>query len=290
MTSAALDAVLCLLLVSAAAVTVTSTSPPESPTPAGDRADAVAETLVATTAEIPYRLRPVPDDSPDSGPQQSDPTNPEFERVAHGTLTSLLADIAVRTVRIDGKILTNTNNGFATAVRERVNETLPPRTRVVVRWQPFPGSHLGRQFGVGPKSPANTAIHAETVHVPSGVPTPSNASVTAQAAGFNGVARAVADSLVDGLFPPAKARLAVAGDAPTDRLVRHRYREASNRYDVSISGRVAAGETEAANRRLAEGMHPRIESDLKESFETSESAAETLSLGTVDISVRTWGA
>ncbi|MFD1527455.1 DUF7284 family protein, partial [Halolamina salina] len=103
MSATALDACLCLLLVSAAAVTVVSTP---TPTADEDRADAVAETLAAATADVPYTLQPAPDEGGDAD------TNPEYERVAHGTLVSLLADAAVRTVRVDGEPLTGTNEGF----------------------------------------------------------------------------------------------------------------------------------------------------------------------------------
>lgn len=283
MTSAVLDAGLCLLLVSAAAVTVTSVPAP-SPTP--DRADAVAETLTATTAEIPYALGPVP--GGESGDEGGSASNPELDRVAHGTLASLLADAAVRTVRIDGEALVDTSDAYGTAVREAVLEALPPRTRVVVSWEPTPDSHLDRRFSVGPTPPPDADVHAETVRAPSGVSPPANASTLARTAGFDGVARAVADSLVEGLFPPEEGRLALGDDAPIDTLVRHRYRRASEQYGVETAEPVTARETRAANRRLAAAMTERVEADLRTSFDSPEEAADAMALDTVEISVRTW--
>lgn len=284
MTSAALDACLCLLLVSAAAITVTSAPAPDT-TVSGDadRADAVAETLVATTADVPYRLRPVPGSNDDG--------NPEFERVAHGTLASLLADAAVRTVRVDGEALTGTSERFASAVRETVSERLPERTRVVVRWEPYPGSSLGRQFSVGPTPPADADVHAETIRVPSGVDVPADASTNASTAadsGFDALGRSVADSLVAGLFPPAKGRLALADDAPLDDLVRHRYRRADEVYGVDTAGLIERGDTQAANRRLAASMGERIATELRGEHDHPDAAASSLELHTVEISVRTW--
>lgn len=285
MTSAALDACLCLLLVSAAAVTVTSVPAPSAAHDT-DRADAVAETLTATTAEVPYTLRPVPDSAANRTPN----ANPEFERVAHGTLASLLADVAVRTVRVDGESLTGTNEGFAAAVRETVAERLPPRTRVVVRWEPIPDSHLGREFSVGPTPPADADVHAETVHTPSGVPmpSPSNASAAASEGGFSGLGRVVADSLVAGILPPAKGRLALGDDAPVDDLVRHRYRRVSDRYGVDTTNAIEHGETRAANREISLAMAEHVSSDLRNASASPADAAESLELDTIEISVRTW--
>ncbi|QKY21597.1 hypothetical protein B4589_014890 [Halolamina sp. CBA1230] len=281
MTATALDACLCLLLISAAAVTVTSAP---SPTAAGevDRADAVAETLAATTVDVPYTLLPVPNGDGDAD------TSPEFERVAHGTLASLLADAAVRTVRVDAEPLTGTNERFAAAVRTTVADQLPSRTRVVVRWEPFPGVHLSRSFAVGPTPPEDVDVNAATVRAPSGVDPPANASTAASEGGFTRLSRVVADSLVAGLLPPDKGRLALADDAPLDDLVRHRYRQVSDRYGVETAAAIERGDTRAANRKVATAMAERVASDLRDGAETPADAASSLELGTVEISVRTW--
>ncbi|KPN30721.1 hypothetical protein SY89_01459 [Halolamina pelagica] len=281
MTAAALDACLCLLLISAAAVTVTSV--PASPAVTHtDRADAVAGTLAATTAEVPYTLEPSPNAATDPD------TNPEFDRVAHGTLASLLADAAVRTVRVDGEALTRTNARFATAVREVVADRLPPRTRVVVRWKPFPDAHLGRTFAVGDDPPQSADVHAETIRVPSGVDAPNTAHVTAEDEGHRALARVVSESLVAGILPPEKARLALGDDAPLDDLVRHRYRRASARYGVDTAAAIERGDTRDANRQIAAAMADHVAADLERASESPAEAVERLALDSVEISVRTW--
>ncbi|WP_053947541.1 DUF7284 family protein [Halolamina sediminis] len=282
MSATALDACLCLLLISAAAVTVTSTPAPTTDEP--DRADPVAETLTAATADVPYTLRPAPDGE---GDRDAD-TNPEYERVAHGTLISLLADAAVRTVRVDGEALTGTSEGFAAAVRATVVERLPARTRVVVRWRPYPDAHMGRAFAVGPEPPADANINAATVHAPSGVDPPANASVAATEGGFARLGRVVAASLVAGLLPPEKGRLALADDPPLDALVQHRYRRVSARYGVETAGAIERGDTTAANSRIAAAMADRVASDLRRGSGSPTDAVASLELDTVEISVRTW--
>jgi len=278
MSATALDACLCLLLISAAAVTVVST--PASTANETDRADAVAETLTAATADVPYTLQPVRDGDAD--------TNPEYERVAHGTLVSLLADAAVRTVRVDGEALTGTSEGFAAAVRATVADRLPARTRVVVRWRPYPDAHLGRAFTVGPEPPADADMNAATVRAPSGVDPPANASVAATEGGFTRLGRVVASSLVAGLLPPETGRLALADDAPLDALVRHRYRRVSARYGVETAGAIERGDTHAANSRIAAAMADRVVGDLRRDGGSPSDTASSLELDTVEVSVRTW--
>lgn len=280
MTSAALDTCICLLLVSAAAITVTSVPAPSADGNA-DRADAVAETLTAETADVAYRLRPTPDSAGELE------MNAEYARVGHGTLASLLADAAVRTVRIDGEPLTGTNEGFAAAVRETVAERLPDRTRVVVRWEPYPGSHVGRTFAVGPTPPPDADVNAATVRAPSGVERP-DAARAASAGGYRRLGRVVAESLVNGLLPPEKGRLALGDDAPVRGLVRHRYRRASTAYGVETDETIELGDTQAANNRIAAAMVERVAEELRRGTETPTRAVESLELDTVEISVRTW--
>lgn len=279
MTSAALDACLCLLLVSAAAVTVTSIDEP-GPERTGDRADSVAETLSVETAQVAYTLRPVDSERTDA--------SPEYERTAHGTLASLLARATVSTVHVDGEPLTRTREGFLTAVLAVVRDRLPARTQVVVEFSPYPGAHLGHDVTVGPTPPPDADVHAATVRASSGVTAPENAPETATTDGFDGLSNAVATALVDGLFPPEAGRLALAGDPPVQSLVDHRYARASEHYRVQTREAIERGDTRTANRRLAEAIADRVAEDLRDRFDSAAAAADSLRLGEVNVSVRTW--
>lgn len=277
MTSAALDACLCLLLISAAAVSVTSVSQPETEQ---DRADAVAETLAVETAQVAYTLQPVESERSEA--------SPEYDRTTHGTLASLLTQAGVGTVRIDGDPLTRTRRGFVAAVRETVRERLPARTQVVVEFRPYPGSHVGRELTVGPTPPANADVHAATVRASSSLRTPENADGAAANDGFDGLGDVVAAELVRGLFPPKKGRLALAGDPPVETLVRHRYARASTEYGVQTQDAIERGDTREANRQLAGAMSERVAADLREQFDSPGAAADALRLSEVKIAVRTW--
>lgn len=102
--STVVDAALCLLLVSAAALALAGVE--RSPPPERGDAAAVAESLAATTATVDYRL-------PASAVERDRPRN----RTAHGTLASLLADAA----RLDRR---DRPRGFAARVRTHVETWL----------------------------------------------------------------------------------------------------------------------------------------------------------------------
>lgn len=287
MTGTVVDALLCLLLVSAAAVTVATV--PETPASEA-RADETAATLAATTASVNYSLAP--------GARRADPalaefsrtSGPEFERHSHGTLASLLADATVRGVRVGGEQLTHAADGFRAAVREETLTVLPPRTQVVVRWEPYPGSHLGRTVTVGPSPPDGVDVRAARHTVPSGFPPVDTVDERSPTGGYRGLARPVAAALVRGLFPPDQAELALAGDEPVSELMRYRYRRAAALYDVDVAEPLARDDAREANRRLVAGMTDRVAADLRREFDAPGAAADSLSLDEVTVVVRTWSA
>lgn len=286
MTASALDACLCLLLVSAAAVTVASV--PDAPREQ-DRADAVAESLAATAA-FEYTLAPGAVRADESLISFERTRGPEFRRYARGSLSALLARAAVRTVRVDGKPVTHAGVDFARKARDETRTSLPGRAQVVVRWRPYPGAHLGREFAVGPSPPRDADVNAATVRVPGSVSNPADAERVARHDGFDGLATAVATSLVDGLLPPDQTRLALAGDAPVSTLMRYRYRRFAALYGVDVADLLAHGDTRATNDRLAAAMADHVESDLRASFDSPSQAADHIALGRVDVVVRTWSA
>lgn len=101
--STVVDATLCLLLVSAAALTLAGVD--SGPNPQSPDAGRVAEALAATTATVDYRL-------PAGAVAENRPRN----RTARGTLAALLGDA----VRVDRR----TDGGFVAGVRARVERWL----------------------------------------------------------------------------------------------------------------------------------------------------------------------
>ncbi|MFB6127648.1 MAG: hypothetical protein ABEJ79_10210 [Halolamina sp.] len=271
MTSTALDVGLCLVLVSAAAVSLatvgqpTGSAPTDSAAPSsrspGHAADA-ARTLGTVTATVNYDL----------SAGASCPASPECERHTTGSLAELLAAATMRNATIDGRRLSPIDGEFGRTVRRRVVAATPPRTQVVARWRPYPGSHVRATLRVGPSPPPEASVSAATLSVPSGVDRVDSM-------------KDVPAALVNGLFPPARLRLALTGDAPSSTLATTRYRRAGGLYGVELDDAVETADTETANDRLVETVAERVAADASDrDIDKAE-----LRLSVVRITVRTWG-
>jgi hypothetical protein len=290
-TSAVLDVTLCLLFVSAAAVTLVAVPGDAGGDGDGDRADVVATTLTTSTATVNYSLAPGARDAEEDD-LASFPTTSgaEFERSTHGTLAGLLADAAVGTTTVDGEQLTHTDDGFRDAVRARLRQDVADgRVQLLAHWMPYRGSHLRGGVTVGPSPPPDAAVHAATVSVPSGLSTARDeADEAAVESGFEGVARVVAEHVVTGLFPPDGLRFALRGDYPVSQLARYRYHRAEQSYEVGVADDDGEVRPHEANDRLTDAVADVVERDLRRTFENPSAAAESVRVDEVRIVVRTW--
>ena len=283
-TSTVLDAVLCLLLISAAVVTVTTATPRE---PAGEgRAADVAATLTTTTASVNYTLTPRTGTTAVDVPSRS----ARFDRTSHGTLAELLASAAVARIEVGGERLWHVRNGFSRVVGRSVRGVVRANhTRITATWRPYPESTIEGRVVVGSRPPPGRPVHAATVEVSSSLPTAREASRrAARSRGVDGVAGVVADALVRGLFPATRTRTAAGGAAPSAALVRHRYRRAATRLGISGKPRIADGGVAETNARLEGTLSDRIARDLRSTNTSATAAAEGVRLGRVRIVVRTW--
>ncbi|SDM10669.1 hypothetical protein SAMN04487949_0872 [Halogranum gelatinilyticum] len=306
MTSAALDVGLCLLLVSASAVTLVTV--PEATQPTGEtEADAVATLLTTTTATVNYSLSP--------GARRADeavvafPTaeGPEFDRTARGTPATLLAEAAVGGVAVGGDRLTHTRDGLRAAVSQRVAAEVERGSRtgkagrtetavqVVTRWQPHRGSQFRGCVTVGSSPPPDAAVHATRVTVPSGLPSARSDAVDAAEGAeederFTAVATVVAERVVAGLFPADDLQLALRGDYPVSRFAEYRYRRMGRLFGVDVVGRDGEIHPEAANERLTDAVARAVEYDLRQAYDTPEAAAADVRVDEVTVVVRTWSA
>jgi len=286
-TSTVLDGVLCLLLISAAVVTVT-TATPQEPTGEGRAAD-VASTLATTTASVNYTLTPR---SGTTGVEFPGRTGGALDRTAHGTLTHLLARAVVARAEVGDERLSHARDGYSRAVVGAVRGAVRSNhTRITAVWQPYPGSSIGGRITIGSRPPPDRPVHAATVVASSGFPTAGEAAQRgARSRGIDGVADAVAGGFVDGQFPPTRTRIAAGGGSPESALVRHRYRRLAGRLNVTRSPRptLADGGVADANDRLEAAVAERVRRDLRASNTSAAAAAEGVRLGRVRIVVRTW--
>jgi len=293
--NAALDAVVCLLLVSAAVFGLVSVD--QSPPPNPGQADAVADALATTTAQVNYSLAPgvrVLDDADSRyGNAAATPLDsPELDRTAHGSLAGLLARAATGTAGVSldsadtdpqAAPLTQTRADFRRAVQEAVRARTGATARIDAVWRPYPDAPVGGAVGVGPRPPTD-GVHTATLVVPTGIE-PISAS---ESTDFETLARAVADRSVQVLVPPGPAHVTLRGDDPAAGLVRYRYARLEAETNTSLSAPLATEDTAAANARVADALAPQVTADLRSRYNTPAAAAESVSVSSVRIVVRTW--
>lgn len=288
--STVVDVAVCLLVVSAAVVTLAG-APTPSADPAAGTAAETASVLGSTTATVEYSL------GPDLRRADGDVTfpvtdGPALSRSANGTLAGLLAAAAVGNLTADGVRLSHVGAGFRAAVRNATRPLVSGpdwRGQVIATWEPYRGSHLSGRVVVGPAPPSDVDVYTARLPVSTGFPAVGDeATATARDGGFAAVAATVADGVVAGLFPPERIRAQLQGPYPEGRLARLRYGEFASRYGVSPTGALDDRDVERANDRLRSAIADRVVTDLQAVFETPAAAANAVRLGTVTLTVRTW--
>jgi hypothetical protein len=141
---------------------------------------------------------------------------------------------------------------------------------------------------VGERPPPEADVDAATMTVASPAPAvDQRAQWAATQDGYSGVATVVAGAVVDGLFPPQQAQLALDGDYPDDRLMTRRYRRMGA---LTRAGQLSVESTPATelNTELTAALAGRLEPDMRSRFDSPEAAADAVETGTVTITVRTW--
>jgi len=213
-----------------------------------------------------------------------------FERTAHGTLASLLAEATVGNVALDGEQLSHAGDQFerrlASTVRDRLGRP-GIRTSVEATWEPYDDATLAGSTRVGDEPPRDVDVHAATLTVDSGFPASRDrAGRAAEEDGFRGVATVVADA-VSGLFPPRETQLALRGTYPGDALTAQRYRRAAMLFGAEPPA-IEETNVSASNDGLRTVLADRFVADLESRFDSPRAAARAVETKTVDVTVRTW--
>lgn len=281
--STALDTVLFVVLVGVAVVILSGAGPGGSDPP--DRvADETADVLATSTTAVTYeRWGRIPVENGDS-------RSVNVDRVASGTYAELLAAALLADPQLGGRALTGGSNDLDEAVVNATQRAFPARdARVQVRavWRPYPGSILGRAVTMGETPPPNADVSVATVTVPSGLPNATH-DYAANAASYDRIATVIAESVVDGLFPPRQMKDAMASEGPDRAIAASRYRAASETLDVDVGEPLRSGNVRSANRLLADELETRLVTDLEETFESPEAAARAVSVHRVRVVVRAW--
>jgi len=281
-TSTVLDVTLCLLLVSAGAVTLATTTPHDASTGPSTTASDHAQTLATTTATV------------EVAPAGAADRNASRSRTRNGTVAALLADAAVRNLSVDETPVSAGRGHFERVVGEATRATVGAvGVNVVARWRPFPDASVSAVTAVGPSPPGDADVHAATVSVPSGLPSARRAAHRqADREGFTGVARVLGDRVVAGLFPPGTTAAALGpspeSNSPRVASLRDRYRRTAALADVRVAKSANGIDVRRTNARLADAFATRFERALRREYETPGAAADAVEVGTVTVVVRTW--
>lgn len=285
--STALDTVLFVLLVGAAVAVLAGATPQASAGPQRVAAE-TADVLATGTTTVAYnRSGTVRDGRLLRGDGGTRPVT--VERRAHGTYAELLAAATVAGPELAGRSLTGTGGDLEAEVAEATARALPTESanvQVRATWRPYPGARIGQTVVVGERPPPDADVTVARLAVPSGFPNVGRR--LGADPGFRRVARAVAAGVVEGLFPPARTRDALASEGSDRAVVAERYRTASAALRVDVAGPLAEGEVTAANDRLVRALTERLRRTIEARFASPAAVARELSVDRVSIVVRTW--
>jgi hypothetical protein len=287
------DTALFLLLVSSAVVALAGpVAPPSSAvTPASPTPDAGVslQRLETVTANPGYSLAPGARRADESLVRFPTERGPEFERFAHGSVASLLADAAVGNLTVDGRAVTHTSDGFERAMAAGARSATGPRVHVRAVWVPYPGAPVRGTLAAGHAPPPTTRVSTATATLDSGFPSARERALrAAERDGYAGVARVAANATARGLFPLGATGRALRGHYPVEALVRYRYRRLATFLGTSVEGPVRRHDPRVANDRLSRALAVTLERDLQTSFDSPRAAARLVAVGEVRLVVRRW--
>lgn len=280
--STVFDVTICLLLLSAAVVTL-SLSGADAGT-ADRTAKETASVLAATTADIEYRLYTERlAESLDSERLErrfADRAAWLDDRRRHGTLAGLLARAAIGAAEIDGAELAPETAGFRAVVTETVAATLPARTAVTARWRPYPGAPVNGAVVVGGQPPSGADVRTATLELPVAP------GIDADSRSYRGLADALATGIVDATLPRTSGAFTF-GDAGITAAAAHRYHALTGER---VEDRLLRAEIGSLNRAATAELADTLRADLRDRFATPTAAAEAATPGTVWVTVRRWDA
>lgn len=281
--STVFDVTVCLLLLSAAVVTLSLSSAGGDP-PQDRTVDETASVLATTTVDLEYRLETerlgTALDATRLEARAAERPDWLDDRHRHGTLAGMIARAAIANTTVEGTPLAPETSGFRTAVRETVAPTLPPRTSVTARWRPYPDAPINGTILIGEKPPARADVQTATLTVPVGA-VGSEASATES---YRELADELAAEIVDATLVRTSGEFAL-GDTGITAAAVHRYRVLSGEQ---VTDRLLAAEIGQLNRAATAALADQLRADLRTRFETPAAAATATTQGTVWLTARRW--
>jgi hypothetical protein len=267
--STVFDVMICLLLVSAAVVTLTL---PVAQPQTENVADETATVLSGSTASVTYQV--VPADTGD------DISRTRYQRERHGTLAGLAGRAALAATVIEETPIAPETVDFRRAVRSVIEATIPARTAVTARWEPYPNATLAGQFEAGEHPPENADVQVAIRTVP--LP-----ELAVDAEGdFEIISQAIATSFVETMVPTTPGERPLR-DALVIQAMADRY-EGLAGEDFGARQALVAGEMDSLVEYATDGLAPRVETDMRETFRSPAKAQQALTAGQAWVRVQRW--
>lgn len=293
--STVLDVGVALLLISASIILIGTyvygIEEPEQPT----SAEQTATTIATSTITVEYDRSDVTGSSNYTEPEGAAPA--DYRQTEYGPAATMLADAAVANATWDGEQVLPWGGEYENAVSKSMAGILVGVTNnfyVLARWEPYDGSSIRGEATAGFAPPRNDDVRQASLTVSSGMPTidagtasetvyqaiDTNASNDVQA-GYDALARTVAESMVEELFPPVDTQVAIEGSGVPRELKVFHYQRLAEVLDVSqfqasipTSGvqtgpsgplRRSSADATAANERIEDGLAALIREDIEDS-------------------------
>jgi hypothetical protein len=243
-----------------------------------------ARLMATATTTINYSLAPAARNAT-TGVTFHRQEGADFNRTAHGTYATLIADAAVANATVDGRQFSRLEGPYVRAVLAAIRGTIGSpdhETNVVARWVPYPNAPVAGTASVGTQPPPGVRVNAVTLTVDSGMTVSGSEPRT-----MGALANKTAAAIIDGRFPPREATLALRGQYPVSTLTAQQYRRAGTALGVTPV-LTEDGNASTANARLRRQLAARLERDLQARYSSPAAAADALRVDRVRIVVRTW--
>lgn len=274
-----------------------------SETPEEDQfdADRTATVLGTSTFDVSYSVEPVLEEAVEESDHIKRVRDDQRQehRVAHATMAAHVGNAALGNLAVDSERITETGQYYQAAIDDQLQNQLAGtqfETSVTAHWEPYPDAVVSGEATVGSDPPPNRDIRTSELRVPSGYE-----SVRADAVetvengeGYTAVAKLVARATIEGYLPVVESKHALERSDSSTTLTRYRYERLAKLLDDSDVEvvREAIEQTDAdptrANEQLIAALTSEIEPELRERFDSPDAAAQSLSTGTITITVRTW--
>lgn len=294
------DVAVALLFVGIAVLVLSAVNLSKESTQEQFDTDRTATVLGTATFDVTYTIEPALEDAAEASDAiEYNDKEVRDQRIAHEPMAAHIGDAAIGNLAVDSERVTSTGEYYQTAIDSQLQTQLAGsqfETSVTAHWEPFPEASVSGRATVGVEPPPTKDIRTRELTIPSGFERTQKDAIAAVegGGGYAAVAETVASAIIRGYLPVVGSKHALERGGSATILTRYRYERIAALLDETAIEDVreeieqTAAEPAEANRELTAALATELESDLRQRFESPRAAAQSLSTGTITITVRTW--